>query len=167
MYLPPVVVITLWLRRTHTGSEPQAATSIKRPGSTTVSQGNANQVQTLTLTLTGHTHRQKQEILSCQISHHSLKLKLAFNVITNTTNTVTANFTSTTNTKKSLLLPLPYDSSVTMVVVPDGVIFPALALTAVAVQPLSVEQSFVFAQSPDHAPSHTHLAEHTGTVHLH
>lgn len=54
-----------------------------------------------------------------------------------------------------------------VVEVPDGVILPAVAFAAVAVYTFSVEQRFVFAQSPDHTPSHTHLAEHTWTIHLH
>lgn len=54
-----------------------------------------------------------------------------------------------------------------LVVVPDGVVLPAVAFAAVAVHTFSVEERFVFAQSPDHAPSHAHLAEHTLTIHLH
>lgn len=49
---------------------------------------------------------------------------------------------------------------------PDGVVLPVVALAAEAGDTLSVEQSFVFAERPDHAPSHTQLAEDTGTVHL-
>lgn len=56
--------------------------------------------------------------------------------------------------------------SVSSAAVPDGVVLPALALAAVAVQSLSVEQSLVLAQRPDHTCSHAHLAEHAGRVHL-
>ena len=50
-YLPPVVIVSLWSGRTDTGSEPQAAAGVQRPGRTTVSQSNAHQLQTLSLTV--------------------------------------------------------------------------------------------------------------------